>query len=71
MVISIIDYAISYFKYKTIIPIRGELINKSLKRLKLELQANANSIEIDLERENYGYLGLVLIDKEYIIILNN
>jgi len=43
-----IDYTASYFKYKTATLIRGELTNKSLKRLKSELQANASSVETDL-----------------------
>ena len=60
-----VDYASSYFKYKTPTPIRGEPTNKVLKRLKLELQSNASSVETNLGGGNYGYLGLVLIDKEY------
>ena len=43
-----IDYASSYFKYKTPTPIRGEPTNKALKRLQTELRANASSVEIDL-----------------------
>ena len=65
MAIGAIDYASLYFKYKTPMPIRGEPIHKSLKRLKLELQANASSVEIDLGGGNHGYLGLVLTDEEY------
>ena len=60
-----IDYASSYFKYKTPTPIRGEPTNKALKRLKLELQSNASSVETDLGGGNHGYLGLVLTDEEY------
>ena len=48
--------------------IRGELINKALKRLKLELQSNASSVETNLGGGNHSYLGLVLIDEEYISI---
>ena len=65
MTLGTIDYASSYFKYKTPTPIRGEPTNKSLKRLKLELQANASSVETDLGGGNHGYLGLVLTDEEY------
>ena len=65
-----IDYATSYFKYKTPTLIQGKLIHKSLKRLKLELQANASLVETDLGGSNHGYLGLVLMDEEYISIPN-
>lgn len=65
MTIGTIDYASSYFKFKTPTPIRGEPTHKSLKRLKLELQANASSVETDLGGGNHGYLGLVLTDDEY------
>ena len=65
MSIGTIDYASSYFKYKTPTPIRGEPTHKSLKRLKLELQSNASSVETDLGGGNHGYLGLVLTDVEY------
>ena len=65
MAVGSIDYASSYFKYKTPTPIRGEPTNKSLKRLQTELQANASSVETDLGRGNHGYLGLVLLDQEY------
>ena len=70
MTIGSIDYASSYFKYKTPTPIRGEPTHKSIKRLKLELQANASSVETDLGGGNYGYLGLVLTDAEYAAIPN-
>ena len=63
-----IDYASSYFKYKTPTPIRREPTNKALKRLKLELQSNASSVETDLGGGNHGYLGLVLTDEEYVTI---
>jgi len=33
MVVGIIDYTASYFKYKIPIPIYGELTNKALKQL--------------------------------------
>ena len=57
-----IDYATSYFKYKTPTPIRDKPTNKVLKRLKIELQANASSIESDLRGEDHVSLGLVLSD---------
>ena len=60
-----VDYAASYFKYKTPTPIRGQPTNKALKRLKNELQANASSIESDLGGGDHGFLGLVLTDAEY------
>ena len=55
-----IDYASSYFKYKTPTPIRGEPSCKLLKRLKIELQANSRSVGTDLGGGNHGYLGLIL-----------
>ncbi len=61
----VIDYAASYFKFKTPTPITGEPTNKALKRLKSELQANASSVETDLGGGDHGYLGLVLTDAEY------
>ena len=70
MGIAIIDYATSYFKYKTPTPIRREATNKALKRLQTELQANASSIETDLGGGNHGYLALVLTDEEYASIPN-
>ena len=60
-----IDYASSYFKYKTPTPIIGVPTNKTLKRLKQELQANASSVESDLGGGDHRYLGLVLTDAEY------
>ena len=62
MTIGTIDYASSYFKYKTPTPTRGVLTYKAIKRLKMELQANASSIETDLGGGNHSYLGLVLTD---------
>ena len=70
MTIGTIDYASSYFKYKTPMPIRGEPTHKSLKRLKLELQSNASLVETDLGGGNHGYLGLVLTNEEYATIPN-
>ena len=60
-----IDYANSYFKYKTPTPIQGTPTNKTLKRLKTELRANASSVESDLGGGDHGYLGLVLTDVKY------
>ena len=65
MLIGTVDYALSYFKYNTPTPIRGEWTNKTLKRLKLEVQSNVSSVEIDLGGGNHSYLDLVLIDEEY------
>ena len=70
MSLGTVDYQLSYFKYKTPIPIRGVLTYKVLKRLKTELQANASSVETDLGGSNHGYLGLVLTDEEYVSIPN-
>ena len=66
--VSTIDYASLYFKYKILTPICREPTNKLLKRSKLELQANTSSEETDLGGGNYGYLGLVLNDTEYATI---
>ena len=60
-----VDYATSYFKYKTPTRIRDESTNKTLKQLKIELYANANSVETYLGGGDHGYLGLVLSDVEY------
>ena len=59
-----VDYATSYFKYKTPTPIQGAPTNKTLKRLKQELRANASSVESDLGGGDHEYLGLVLTDVE-------
>ena len=69
MVLGAIDYATSYFKYRTPTPIHGTPSNKALKRLKTELRANASSVECDLGGGDHGYLGLVLTDAEYARIL--
>ena len=68
MTLGTIYYKLSYFKYKTPAPIRGEPTHKSLKRLKMELQVNASSVETDLGGGNHGYLELVLTNQEYAII---
>ena len=60
-----VDYAASYFKYKTPTPIIEAPTNKTLKRLKQELRANASSVESDLGGGNHRYLGLVLDNDEY------
>ena len=60
-----VDYALSYFKYKTPTPIQGTPTNKTLKRLKQELRANASSVESDLGGGDHGYLGLILSSVEY------
>ena len=65
MTLGTVDYAASYFKYKTPTPIQGTPTNKTLKRLKQELRANASSVESDLGGGDHGYLGLVLTDVEY------
>ena len=65
MTLGAVDYATSYFKYKTPTPIQGAPTNKTLKRLKQELRENASSVESDLGRGDHGYLGLMLTDAEY------
>ena len=69
MALGSIDYASSYFKYKTPTPIQGAPTNKTLKRLKTELRANASSVECDLGGGDHGYLALVLTGAEYASIL--
>ena len=66
-----VDYAASYFKYKTPTPIIGTPTNKTLKRLKQELRANAASVESDLGGGDHGYLGLILTDVEYAFVSND
>ena len=68
MELDIIDYTLSYFKYKTPTPIRGESTYKSLKRLKIELEVNTRSVKIHLGEGNHRYLGLELTDQEYATI---
>ena len=63
-----VDYAASYFKFKTPTPIIGAPTHKTLKRLKQELRVNASSVESDLGGGDHGYLGLVLDDAEYATI---
>ena len=65
MTLGAIDYATSFFKYKTPTPIHGAPTNKTLKRLKAELRANASSVESELGGGDHGYLGLVLTNMEY------
>ena len=69
MTLGAIDYASSYFKYKTPTPIHGTPTNKSLKRLKTELRANASSVKSELGGGDHGYLGLVLTNEEYTSII--
>ena len=71
MTIGAVDYAASYFKYKTPTPIQGTPTNKTLKRLKQELRANASSVETDLGGGDHGYLGLVLTEQEYQAVSND
>ena len=70
MTLGTVDYAASYFKYKTPTPIQGTPTNKTLKRLKQELRANASSVESDLGGGDHGYLGLVLTNEEYATVSN-
>ena len=63
MKLRIVDYASSYFKYKTPAPIKGPPTHQALKCQKKELQANASSIKTDLGGGNHGYLGLILTDE--------
>ena len=65
MTLVAVNYAASYFKYKTPTPIQGDPINKTLKRLKQELRANTSSVESDLGGGDHGYLGLVLTNVKY------
>ena len=69
MTLGAVDYADSYFKYKTPTPIQGAPTNKTLKRQKQELRANASSVESDLGIWDHGYLGLVLTDAEYATVM--
>ena len=65
MKLGTVDYASSYFKYKTPTHITGPPTYKALKHLKKELQANASSIESDLGGGYNNYLGLTLTDEEH------
>ena len=68
MALGAVDYAASYFQYKTPTPIQGAPTNKTLKRLKQELRANTSSVKSDLGGGDHGYLGLVLTNAEYATI---
>ena len=70
MVPGVIDYASSYFKYKTSTPIIGEPTNKLVKRFQIELRANASSVETDIGRGNYSYFSLVLMNDKFVRIPN-
>ena len=63
-----VDYATSYFKHKTRTSIRVKPTNKTLKQLKIELQANTSSVEMNLGGGNHGYLGVVLLDVDYVSV---
>ena len=65
MTLGAVDYAASYFKYKTPTPIQGTPTNKTLKQLKQELRENTSSVDSDLGGGDHGYLGLVLTNAEY------
>ena len=65
MTLGAVDYAVSYFKYKTPTSIQSAPTNKTLKWLKQELRANASSVESDLGGGDHGYLGLVITDAKY------
>ena len=71
MTLGTVDYASSYFKYKTPTPIRGEPTHKSLNRLKKEVQVNASSVETDLGGGDHGYLRLVFTDQDIIMCCFN
>ena len=62
MTLGTIDYASSYFKWKTPIPIHKVPTCKVLKQLKVELKVNASLVKTDLGSGNHRYLGLVLMD---------
>ena len=63
-----VNYAASYFTYKTPTPIHGTRTHMALKRLKQELRANSSSVESNLGGDNHRYLGLVLTTAEYAAI---
>ena len=67
MSIGTINYSSLYFKNKTPALIREELINKALKKLKLELQSNVSSVETN-SGGDHGYLDLVLTEEEYTLV---
>ena len=69
MALGAVDYAASYFQYKTPTPIQGAPTNKTRKRLKQELRANISSVDSDLGGGDHGYLGLVLTDSEYATVM--
>ena len=60
-----IDSSVSYFKYKTLTPIRGGTTYKVLKQLKTLFQTNTSSVRLDLGDGDHGYLGIMLTDAKY------
>ena len=64
MMLGVVDYAASLFKFKTLTPIQGTPTNKTLKQLTAELRVNMNSVATDLGGHSYGYLGFVLDNVE-------
>ena len=68
MMLSGLNYAASFFKFKRPTPIQGTPTKKTLKWLNAKFRANASSIETDLGLGDYNYLGLVLSGTEYQLI---
>ena len=64
-----VDYATLYFKYTVPTHINVKPTNKTIKRLKQELRANTNSVDTYLGGGNHRYLGLYLLDVEYVRII--
>ena len=65
-----INYTVIYFKYPVLTPVNGELINKSVKRLKMELRENGSRVDAYQGGVDHGYLGLPLDDAEYARIIS-
>ena len=54
MTVGAVDYAASYFKYKTPTPIQGAPTNKTLKRSKQKIRENASILGSDLGGGDHG-----------------
>ena len=65
-----VNYAASYFTYKTPTPIHGTPTHKALKQLKQELRTNSSSEESYLGGGGHGYLELVSSNAKYTAIVS-
>ena len=63
------NYRTEYFDHVDLTPIIGEPDFESLNRLKNQLKSNAQSVPCSLGGGNHGFLGLVLTQAEYNVVV--